>query len=633
MSTLLCKLAVFRRSASRPEAAWYVLARMIRWVALLGMLSACGGVAAPRARAPKPLPAAPAPAAVEPVDLSPVPEPNDLVLVARVKRDAVARLPLDAELGAAAASPLSVLAPALADALGDLVSPDAVELAVALEAPEVIVLRGADVAWSLPLTAFRPAHEALRAHPRVTIERRRPGVVAISDDAGLQCTLAASAGPAPARLICARRRATLDVLGPYLARGLPLRDLGTEPLVVEAWPARFAGAHRQALHQAARFVAPRTGRGLDAALAVLADDAVDFLADSARVRLSARERGGGLELELAAELSEQSAWLSRTLSSLPARSPGLDQLWARLPTDTQAAWFFGAAAPARTDEARAAFSAFLAQEVGPGVPSATLALVAKTFIQRAPHLHAHGDGHGRDARRALSTGRALWEHTRSTYGWHLFGFDEPLRTTLPELDRGMRDYNAGPLRTLAYRALPRLCQGLGPIKKKPAPRTLPAGSWVYELALPGKFFDACVAGRTPAPAPAPSDALVVVAIPVGERTFIGLGLGEREMVERMRTVAEPRAAGPKIEDPNARLGGFFSGVGLGGLMRFVTMREHWAWTRSRLGSLPNRGATPASFSLAVDAAKPGRAVLKVELPAGLLADLQATNDPSRRNRW
>ncbi|MBI3202005.1 MAG: hypothetical protein HYZ29_10715 [Myxococcales bacterium] len=609
---------------------------MIRWVALpfaLGTIGACGSTLPPPE--PRPLPPTPARAAprAEQPDLSPVPEPASLLLVARLKRDALGRLPLGAELGPAVASPLAVMAPALESALGDLVSPEAIELAVALDSPEAILLRGADVAWSIPLTSYRSAHDAIRALPRLTAERRGPGVVAVSDDAGLACLLAASAGPAPARLICGSRRGAVDALGSYLARSLPTRELGPDPVVVEAWPDRFARPHRAALHQAARFLAPKTGRGLDAALSVLADDAVDLLADARRLRLVVRERGGGLELELTAEIPEQTAWISRVLSTLPPPSAGLGELWSRLPADTQAAWFFAAATPARSDEARAAFANFLADEVGTGVPRATLDLVAKTFVQRAPHLHAHGDGHGRDAGMGFATGRALWEHTRSTYGWHVFGFDEPARAYVPELDRGMRDYNAGPLRTFAYRALPRLCEGLGKIKKKRGPPTLPAGSWVYELPLPGRFYDACVAGRTRVPAPAPDDALVVVVVPWGERTFVGLGLGEREMVERMRALAAPRADGPKLEDPAARLGGFVTLAGLGGLMRFGTMHEHRAFTRSRLGSLPNRGATRARFSLAVEPGTPGRTVVKVELPAELLVDLQATNEPSLRKRW
>ncbi len=610
------------------------MARRALTALALGALAAC---AAPASLTPTPTrapPPRPPPAVAEAIDLSPVAEPPGLVLVGRLNAEFVRRLPVEGALPSIAGSPLSMLTPELEPVLRDHVARGPIELAVALGSPEAVLLRGADVVWSLPLASFQAALDALRAQPRLRVQRRGASGAEISDGEGLHCDLAASAGPAPTRLVCGTSRGALDTLGPYAARGLPTRALGVEPVVVEAWPVRFARPHREALTQAARFLAPKTGRARDAAISVLAADAVDLLADLDNVRLVGRETGGALELELAASLSGETSWASRTLSSLTPRTPGLAGLWGRLPSDTQAAWFFTGAAPSRTDEARAALVSWLAEEAGPSVSRATLDLVARTFVQRAPHLYAHGDAHGRDARRGLAGGLALWEQTRSTYGWHVFGFDEPARAYLPELDRGMRDYNAGRLRAFAYQSLPRLCEGLGKIKKKPAPRTLPAGSWVYELPMPGRFFDACVAHRTRTPSPAPSESLVVVVVPIGDSTFVGLGLGEREMVERMRGLSlAPRPELPTFEDPAVRLASAFSLGGLWGLTRFVTMREHRAGERERLRALPNGGATRALFSLSVEKTQPTRLRAKLTLPAGMLADLQATKDPSRRKRW
>lgn len=605
------------------------------------LLASCLGAAiacASSPPAPMPRPPAPAPTAAPDVpepqpDLSPVAEPKSIVLVMRASPELLATLAFEPELAKLAARPLDVLAPELPSGLNELWTRGPLELAVAVDAPETILMRGADVVGSLPLASFESTLAFLRErerHEELALERRSPGVVAITPRGAAQatCLLSVARGPAPARLVCANRPGALDTLAPYMARGLPERDLGPEPLVVESFPARFAREHREKLASLLRFVAPPAGRRwTDAALSTLADDGVDLAADLARVRLGVAQQSGGITAELALELDGNRAWLSRTVRALPPVPRGPRELFERLPADTEAAWFFTAAEPARSDEARAAFTGWLSSELGKAVSRETLELVAKTFIQRVPHLYAHGDAFGRDVGYGRFTGKSLWEKTRSTYGWHLIGFDAPLKGFVPELDKGMRAYNSGPLHDFAYRTLPRLCRGLPKIKKRPAPRGLPPGSVLYELPLPGKFFDDCMRGRAVPPEPAPNDAIVVVAMPVGERTFIGFGLSEPDMLARMRglTRAEGRlskAGLALLEGPDVRFGGFTSLAGFGGIVRFVSMTEHWDFERRRLGALPNRGRTPVPFALSTERSG-SRVVAKLELPAALLADLAA----------
>jgi len=594
-------------------------------VSVLLLATAACATPAPATPPPAPQPSlrqAPEPPPASP-DLSPIGAPASLVLVARANREAFERLSF-----ALPRAPVETLPLGLEELLTDA----PVELAVALDSPEALLAGEPDWVWSLPVASFEGALALLRERERrddLALERRSPGVVVVSVRADPQagtCWLAASLGPAPARIVCSPRKGALEVLGAYAARGLPTRAFGPGLLAVEATPARFAREHREKLAGLLRFAVPSPARRwTDAGASVLGADALDLLVDTQRASLSVAVSGTGLSAELALELDGQRSWLSRTVASLPPRSAGIGELFARLPESTDAAFFFTGAAPARTDEARAAFTDWLAAELGPSAPRATLELVASTFIQRSPHLYAHGDAYGKDAGVSLRTGRSLWEHTRSTYGWHVIGFDEPARNFVPRLDQGMRAYNAGSLRDFAYRTLPRLCAGLGKIKKRGAAPGLPRGSSIYELPLPGKFFDDCMRGAASAPDPAPNDAIVVVLMPIGERTFIGFGLDERSMVERMKGLSRApgaRPTPPLLGAPDVRLGGFISLSGVAGLMRFLTMEERWEWRRSRWASKPNGGNAGSPFSLSVTSAGVTRVIGRLDVDARTLADLR-----------
>ncbi len=102
------------------------------------------------------------------------------------------------------------------------------------------------------------------------------------------------------------------------------------------------------------------------------------------------------------------------------------------------------------------------------------------------------------------------------------------------------------------------------------------------------------------------------------------------MITRMRAVAQTSAsAAPEpapLAEADVRLGGYLSLAGVGGLVRFVTMAEHWQWERQRLARLPNRGKDRAFFSVRVvkpSAPKHTRVIARLELPDALLKDAAA----------
>src|SRR5262249_22306442 len=80
-----------------------------------------------------------------------------------------------------------------------------------------------------------------------------PGLYRVGNNDGgdLACVLGAAAGTAPARLICGPREKDVAVLGPYLARNLPVAPLPEKDLHAElrfaTIDARYGGEIRRAV--------------------------------------------------------------------------------------------------------------------------------------------------------------------------------------------------------------------------------------------------------------------------------------------------------------------------------------------------------------------------------------------------
>jgi hypothetical protein len=574
-----------------------------------------------------------------------VAEPPSLLAVGRVRRELWTALGLDQELARFGYEAISISAPQLAEDLSALVDPNQpIELAVAVDSPETLLGRGPDVVVSIPLSSRSAPMEVLRERQsagQIALERRGRGAVEIvlGRDPSPSCWLMDARGAAPARLVCGSQRQAVASLGPWVARGLPERDLGAEALVLEAWPHKAVAPHVSALRRLGRyFLSGATSGGSDEdrflgrSLPVLFDDGIDALLDTEHVRLGVEPDGDGVKARLSAELSGTSSWTARTLKSLASGGHSARDSFAKLPADTQLAWFFEGPAPERIREARGALAQWLRAYLGPGYEQRTIELVVATFVPDAPVAYAEGDAYGKDASEH-DGGYAIWERTLSTYGWHVMAYSAPSKELLPRLEAGMKAYNSGDLGRFAYAELPRLCKGLGKIRKKPLPRGMPPGSAVFELPLPGKFFDACAARwSTPRGKPAPNESIVVVMVPDGDRTWIGFGPRETDMVRRVTALAGTSSGAPAgwqrfstlLGDESVRAGGFSSLAGFGGLFRFLSMSEPYRWRREYLSRLLNRGEVPAAFSLEVRSEPRLRADLTLMVPGAVLADLQAS---------
>lgn len=575
--------------------------------------------------------------------LSPVGEPAGLVLVARASRDGLNDLGL---LGV----PEPVLSPSRfvqsTQAIEDLIDANgSYEFAWLVEGPEAIVARQFTAVVSIPLTSWNDSRSRMLSQSRGSddeITRGSDGTV-VSVGTWGACVLGRALGPSPARLVCAGSRAATERLSDYAFRGLPTRDFGTGSAVIELFPSRAVKGQEDKYQRIVQMLAPLITRGaptsdralLEPMLETLLPESVDAIADLEHARFALEPQNGDVLITGRVELAGARSWTSRMLSGI-ASQPDAREIFQRLPQASALAGFNSGSRPERMDEARKTLATWIRNYMGAGYKHDTADLVANTFIARAPMVYAQGDLVEVDSSSAQG-GKRIYEKTLSTYGWHLIGFREKASAYEPELDRGMRAYNNGDLNKFAYRELGSLCPGLTKITRRPALGGLPKGSVLYEMRLPPKFFDDCASrwGRgkgTPAPS---SLGLNVILVPDGELTWIGFSADEKVLRKQLASVLGKKdtlagdAALALLEGGDAKLGGFLSLSGLGGLQRFLTMNDDTIWSRTRLAARPHKGKTRMPFRIDVGV-KGERTTLSMSarMPRALIEDMRPTTSPA-----
>lgn len=290
----------------------------------LGVATGCGGK--PAAKTPTaPIETAASSAVDEPPDLSPVARPAELIAVAHIARP---RLFVET-LAKWSNLPLR---------LEDLIPSDARALAGAVmwEAPvDAVVALDAFGDGKVPLPLFvasvglKSLAAGLSAANSLQMQTRRvaPGVYRVGDFGSTSCALAASVGAAPARLVCGNGSKDLDVLLPYVTRGLPSEpQTGADfELVATAKPiqdryGQDVNALRLLAGVAMREVAldlPRFDRALSDAIYGGVDETINLFADLDQLRLEARLDSGRNLLTGSAELrlKGDSSWTAGTMAA------------------------------------------------------------------------------------------------------------------------------------------------------------------------------------------------------------------------------------------------------------------------------------------------------------------------------
>jgi hypothetical protein len=523
----------------------------------------CAGKA-PSAKPAPTLPSRAAAAQAPPAapDLSPVTRPDNVVAIGRISRpgETIDRL---AEWGGAGS--FSDFVDELAPGLGGLAIADApLDVVLSLERKPAGPLPDVSALISIGLESRQAVAEQL-GRGGSTRRELGPGVSLLAGGRR-PCAVAAAAGSAPVRLVCATSRAALDELLPYVTRGLAREPGPPDQLRVELDVERARALHGERIASLERFALPfarvglaeidhRLGRALGPLVSAISGELLHVLGDVDRIEATAKLAEAHVDLELQAILGRgaQSYFAQTLLELAPRQGPPPADFW-KLPLDAHFAFHSHGMQPERADTLRRTLSGALSRASRHRGPRATLDLVVEALFPEPPFVYAFGLLEQPERWRPTPAER-LRSHSQRVLGWHVIGVETDAKQLAKRLERGMDDYNKGPLRKLAYAEFPSLCPGLPKITRRAAPRAgLPAGAVIYEMLVPGKLFADCVHSRhfsLPAGNTDPLGLAVVLA-PGKPRSWIVIAPDTDFAVAKLRTLLGGEASS-RLESLRAEL--------------------------------------------------------------------------------
>lgn len=409
----------------------------------------------------KPPPRPPAQVAATTYDLSPVKEPADIIGAARWKNPMAT---LGGLAGCGGVDPRFVEGNGklLADLLlrglfGEDIDTSQLASVVALDTP-------IDAVASLDPSPKRRAAFGAVAFGLASLERARgavegaavevaPGMwrVGNKDNTSATCVIAAAAGSAPARLICAERDRDVMALGPYLARNVPIMSIPGPDLHGELrfspFVSRFGDEMRQGLkgvpvllESQATIDEPKFDRAITAAAGAIQAELTALLGDLDKISFDlAVDPSTCLKATGELALKGRASWLAGTMTDRVDRAGPPPAIFWRAPKDSSAVFYARSSDPARFADVLQtlrdlAEGAMTKLNVGkPADRKAVVDLIQMPFSKNANSVQATGffsepapaASKPTASKPAASSLQQTIESTMNSFmGWSLFGVDE-----------------------------------------------------------------------------------------------------------------------------------------------------------------------------------------------------------------
>lgn len=535
-------MAHARLSGSRLATLWL-------GACAVSFASACGGSApAPESAAtaaPQIAPAAPAP------DLTEVPEPAGVVALARwASPDASVGavqgwtgIPLDLRELLQREAPAWLLEVAATDAPVDAV------ITLAPGGPTDEPNFDGAVALGLRGDVEEVRKAALARGEQ--LEPMQPGVYRLeSSGKRPACMIAASAGPAPTRLVCGEDSGDLEQLGPYLTRTLPRKELGQGDFVAEIRLVPFEQRYGATLQQGLRMGAsvlpaqfqigqPRFDRALTDAVYGVADETLSLTSDLDKLFLSIDARPEVARGSLAVQFRGAKSWTVQTAQDSGRRAAAAPPMFWRLPADSTSASFARGANPERYAGIRKTLATLLDgwlthEGMKASDRDALVSLFSDEYATDAPSVAASGPLDPAVAASILAkdgdtpAGAMRRELVRS--GWQVFGMEEPADKWLALSKRLVAAYNTASMQKQVARALQALDKSfpVPQLKLARAPKELPQGTVEMTLTFAS---DAKTKGAKSSPV-----TMHAFVMPDGGRTWMGFGIDRGTVVARLQAV-------------------------------------------------------------------------------------------------
>jgi hypothetical protein len=608
-------------------------------------------------------PPPPAPA----VDLTPVAEPADIFVTARLKNPGATL----AGMSACGGVPQKLVDTAVQTAFDKALAHafrgvDGQQIAgvLAVDAPVDFVVSldpgsqpRALFAFSVGLSSVERAKSALEAAgPLVELT---PGLWRVGPQGSrdLTCVIGPAAGIAPARLICGPHDRDVSALGPYLARNLPIATPPTQDLHAELRftpiDARYGAKIRAFLgflptlaRSQAAIGEPRYDHALGEAAGALADEGAALVSDLDHVTLDLSiDDTACLTAKTALQFRGKTSWLAGTLADRAATSGPPPAIFWRAPVDSDSASYGRAGDSARyggiVRTLRGLLEGKLAKEqIGSEADRKALGALLALPLGKDTNV-VIASGHLTAAPKPLpavakpSEQQIVERLAGSSLGWYLLGFDEGPAALTKLLKDAVAVYGRKALTDPLRQALGHDADALPTAKFVAAPASLGQGAMELELHFEiGSHDNGAADAKKKAGA---GVVLHVLLMGDAKSSWLAIGLNRDELVRRLLTSKsgapdvgtlaarpglEPLRAGKALSSGFVTLSAFTRSVA--GVLNSpgLPAASGLADLRNTLGNLPHKGETPIFLTSTATSDGP-RGELVVNMQKGSFEDLGA----------
>jgi hypothetical protein len=548
----------------------------------LATLAGCGSPAAPDS--PTTAPAAAAAESAEDLpELTAVPAPENLVGVATLRTPArtldtaMAWTGLGIDFRTLAQSgPGAAILPVL-----DLEAP--IDLVATLDPksknrPRVLF------AASVGLTSRQAALDAF-ASLDYPVEFVEPGIHSVRPSAKTLCFVAPALGRAKSRLVCGQDRESVELLSPYLTRGMPSEGTGDADLHVDLRaeaPWRTFGEKTQFLQLGVPMLLgevsignPEFDGALRDAATALVDELILSLGELRDLRLDAWLRADAnapqnneLDVQFQVAFNSARSFASRALADGEGRASAAPDSFWKLPGDATQAAYYSVSNPALSQSAVDLLERLFESGLGhlgasPAVQRAWPAAFKQAMDVKGPIVSARGN----IPKTSLPATLDARETLRSALGYTVLGVDDPDKRYAAWFEKTLALYEDAALRKslsqkygLDPSKLPKATSKKGPARLKEAR--------LYELSIPAALLadvldDESVDATKLAPVP-----LVIVACREGQSSWFGVSSYASVLEEKLVAVVSGNGTEGTLK---ARAGLERLGVERGNVAGFQTL--------------------------------------------------------------
>jgi hypothetical protein len=359
-------------------------------------------------------------------------------------------------------------------------------------------------AASIGLTSRQAALEAFQGL-EFPVEFVEPGVHLVRPSAKVVCFVAPALGKASARLVCGEDRESVELLSPYLTRGIPSEGTGDADLHVELRaeaPWRLYGDKTQLLQLGIPMLLGEVSIGnpeFDGALrdgaTALVDELVLSLGEVKDLKLDAWLRSdpsasenNELEADLALAFNASRSWLSRALADGEGRASVAPPAFWKLPGDANQAAYYSTSNPTMTQSGVDVLERLFESGLGhlgasPGVQRSWSAAFKQAMDVRGPIVSARGS----IPKESLPATLDAREELRSSFGYTIVGVDDPDSRYPAWLEQTLELYEDTALRKSLAAKYGLDTSKLPKAQSKKGPARLPDARTI-ELTVPAALF-------------------------------------------------------------------------------------------------------------------------------------------------